>query len=177
MKAKKITWKPGDFEITFNTFGMYIESLKFRGVDFMFPFQKVDYGDIKKPRGTHFCLPIFGKPPRRSALFGKIIQHGMFRHTIFSLRKMDDFCAIFDFKILPHNGYIWPLSGQITFYSCISNQLKISISVERDTDKEYLMAPVNIGFHPYWINQNGVSVSMNGSPRSNFWICTAVFMA
>lgn len=139
--------------------GLYISFLQFRGKDFMFPMQSVNYNNgIKKKRGTHFCAPVFGKASEKSGLNEKMPQHGFLRNMRFNLDRINESVAETKFDIKQTDGYPWKIKGEMVFI-CKNDELLINASLLRAwncTGKD--LAPINFGFHPYWVNKNGASV-------------------
>lgn len=148
-----------NFHLNFK--GLRIDDLKFKGKDFMLPFQHLKYRNgVSKERGTHFCVPIFGKPPKGSSLAGKIPQHGFLRDIRVSLKRINgnESSAEAKFKIPQTEGYPWEIIGR-SLFKCDNTGLSAEISLRRSwACRAKDLAPINIGFHPYWVNEGGVSV-------------------
>lgn len=140
--------------------GLFVKSLKFCGRDFMLPLQRIDYGDIEKRRGTHLCMPVFGKPPKTSNLYGEIDQHGPFRNMIFNIEKLNESTAAAEFVLPQTEAYPWEIGGNVMFACYEGNTLVVKVFIKRGIDGIRSLAPVNVGFHNYWVNKDGASVSM-----------------
>jgi Aldose 1-epimerase len=163
MATEKIeTISSDDLKAVISSDGLRIASLEFKGKPFMFPFQDVNYGsETVKSRGTHFCVPVFGKPPKTSTLFGNIPQHGPFRDMTFNIERINTSTVFSSFSIPRSAAYPWLINGQISFM-CRGDEFLTRIFLYREFDGIKTPAPVNIGLHNYWMNRGGVSVFTNG---------------
>lgn len=146
----------GNAEAIVSDIGGTVLSFKVAGKDIIYPWRRTDDG--KERGGIPICAPWFGSAPE----FGER-KHGHLREL-----KADKVSYINDsslemvFEHPGSQGYPWAME-YILKVSVKRKTLSVSIQTKRLDDGIFNRAPINPGFHPYFLgNEKNVLVSTSG---------------
>ncbi len=145
-----------------SSMGGIVTEFSWHGKNIIYPQRPV--GD-KMRGGIPICFPFFSYPPDN---FKEIPHHGWLRH-----QELDVFAAARDKVILrgKHTGtkvYPWSLKYEIVVRLTPESGLFLSLWTARSEDGLGGQAPINPGFHPYFMNLGERYAQIGQSQITNF---------
>jgi galactose mutarotase-like enzyme len=138
---------------TVSSVGATVQEFVCKGEQIVFPFRAV--GE-KMRGGIPICFPFFGLPPDSMKSFRR---HGWLRHQELNLVDRSDVGmtslgkneVVFEGENEPTKEYPWRLKYKITA-KIFETRLVLKLVTTRLKDGEYFQAPINPGFHPYFLS-------------------------
>jgi D-hexose-6-phosphate mutarotase len=116
--------------------------------------------------GIPICFPCFSTPKGRFA--GKISQHGWLRNQILELAGRSNCMVDFQGENKNIESYPWRLEYHVSSAINLNGALQLELCVQRYRDGIGQGAPVNPGFHPYFVNLGKTAVRIGKKEITNF---------
>lgn len=104
----------------------------------------------KSRGGIPVCFPFFGK----SEEFYEIPKHGWLRNEELTLVHEAEMCVVFYGRRKADRWYPWSLEYEISVSIDPALGLTIRLFSKRLHDGNHLTAPINPGFHPYFLSDS-----------------------
>ncbi|TSC92038.1 MAG: hypothetical protein CEN90_153 [Parcubacteria group bacterium Licking1014_17] len=134
----------GDVSASVSSIGATVGSFSIHGKNIIY--SKMTVGQ-KSRGGIPICFPFFGTPPED---FNAIPKHGWLRNQDFDLVEHSGDCIVFRGANEKMPGFPWLLEYRVTIRVRFYGSLILGLVAKRLKDGEFLHAPINPGFHPYF---------------------------
>lgn len=129
--------------------GGTVKHVTFKGKNIIFPETIINE---KKRGGIPICFPYFGKP---GEAFSEMPQHGWLRDQTLKVSRRDTNRVFLVGEKDPQKQYPWKLGYKIAMsINPKNNSLTVLLEVERLKDGVSSLAPINPGFHPYFLGDS-----------------------
>ncbi len=147
-KTYKIFGDKSSLYAIVSTVGATVGRFVYKGKDLIYPEQSVDHAQRKRG-GIPICFPNFGKAVGR---FSGLRQHGWLRDEKLKFSRESDNVGSFFGKNKPSSEYPWLLEYKVTIsVEPEEKKLTLKLEVVRCCDEIESPAPINPGFHPYFL--------------------------
>lgn len=143
--------KNESIEIKINSFGAYIESLRFENIPVLFSRKKIEEKGLVKDRGgSHICLPFFGLNDNYD-----LPRHGFGRESEWELTYENENQVTYELK-----KFIYGYENLVSRLSYIihANTLITKLVLKNIGNKELEVSPA---FHPYFKFEDIKNVKIN----------------
>ena len=135
-----------------DTFGAYLNSLKFNELDIIFPKQEILEGNDKKNRGgSHVCLPHFGLSDKVG-----MERHGFGRDSKWKLVELrENYLKLQLIKNIKQ----WENLISTMEYILLDNSLEMKLILKNIGNESLFVSPA---FHPYFKYEDENEIYING---------------